>query len=138
MVEVEKQAVPEPWWTRTWPASFGLIGAFIALVLGFSYLTTDDEAGSSSTGAAAPAPEKTVSRSNITPWPFSVDTVVLRCRTHSAVTAQVPGGREYALNGSAEAMGYPDPTAIWMLDSDLGHGLRVSLAGVIATGNMLC
>lgn len=136
MTEMEKSAEPvriagKVPWQRSWTLAFGAVGGFLLLM----YLVAGGD--DSSTPSPAPA-ERTVSRADVQPWPFTVDSGVLRCRTHSGVTFQPTGGTEYGLNGSAKTIGYGDPDSIWADDPALGNGLKVSMAGAIAAGQALC
>lgn len=88
-------------------------------------------------GSEPSVPERLVSRVDVTPWPFTVDAGVLRCRTHTGVTFQPAGGVEYGLNGSAQAMGYPSPEVVWAADPAVA-GLRLDLGPAIALGQALC
>lgn len=138
MVELGKPAVDAPKvkvpWHQNRALAFGVVGAVVLVILVGAAVSKED-------GGSVPqqAPARTVSRADVTPWPFTAESGTLRCRTHSGVTFQPAGGSEYALNGSAEVIGYPRlAESAWALDPQLGNGLRVSVAGAIAAGSALC
>lgn len=75
------------------------------------------------------------------PWPFSVPTVTLACRSPTGrgsgmVTVTTPDGREYAVNGTARRS-YPEVDAIWRTDPEI-PGARINIGPVIERGLMLC
>ncbi|PJN24048.1 DUF2511 domain-containing protein [Kitasatospora sp. CB02891] len=127
----EKQ-MPVP---RVYVIAFGAVGA--AVLLGWVVAASRDQPEA---WTPPVAPQRMVSRADVTPWPFTVDSGTLRCWTHSGVTFQPSGSTtEYGLNGSARTMGYSGPEAIWAVDPALpGSGLRLDLGGAIAIGNALC
>ncbi|MFE2110370.1 DUF2511 domain-containing protein [Kitasatospora sp. NPDC059463] len=77
-----------------------------------------------------------MSRASLTPWPFTVESGLLRCRTGQQVTFETDGV-EYGVNGLAQGK-YPKPLAIWADDLNLGHGLKVDISAVIEAGRALC
>ncbi|MFB7663985.1 DUF2511 domain-containing protein [Kitasatospora sp. NPDC056138] len=81
--------------------------------------------------------ERTLTRSDVSPWPFTVPSGTLRCHT-SAVTFEA-NGVEYALNGSATES-YPTPEPIWATDPapGSGSGPRISLKPTVEVGLALC
>ncbi|MER5352763.1 DUF2511 domain-containing protein [Kitasatospora sp. NPDC002551] len=94
-------------------------------------------------GAAVPPPaaagsahSRTVSRASLTPWPFTVESGLLRCRPGQQVTFEA-GGVEYGVNGLAQGK-YPKVLPIWADDPSLGHGLKVDISTVIEAGRALC
>ncbi|MFJ4794148.1 DUF2511 domain-containing protein [Kitasatospora purpeofusca] len=79
---------------------------------------------------------RTVSRGTLTPWPFTVESGLLRCRPGQQVTFET-GGVEYGVNGLAQGK-YPKPQPIWADDTNLGYGLKVDISTVIEAGRALC
>ncbi|MFB7474574.1 DUF2511 domain-containing protein [Kitasatospora sp. NPDC056184] len=86
--------------------------------------------------AAGSAHSRTVSRTSLTPWPFTVESGLLRCRPGQQVTFEA-GGVEYGVNGLAQSK-YPKPLPIWADDPNLGYGLKVDISAVIEAGRALC
>ncbi|MFJ6616663.1 hypothetical protein ACIQOW_03640 [Kitasatospora sp. NPDC091335] len=74
--------------------------------------------------------------SGLTPWPFTVESGVLRCRPGQQVTFEA-GSREYGVNGLAQAR-YPKPFPVWADDLALGNGLKVDISAVLNVGLALC
>ncbi|MFD8695620.1 DUF2511 domain-containing protein [Kitasatospora sp. MBT66] len=99
---------------------------------------------SATAGAAVPPPaaaagsahSRTVSRGTLTPWPFTVESGLLRCRPGQQVTFET-GDVEYGVNGLAQSK-YPKPQPIWADDPNLGYGLKVDISTVIEAGRALC
>ncbi|MER6361555.1 DUF2511 domain-containing protein [Kitasatospora sp. NPDC001527] len=86
--------------------------------------------------AAGSTHSRTVSRTSLTPWPFTVESGLLRCRPGQQVTFEA-GGVEYGVNGLAQSK-YPKPLPIWADDPNLGYGLKVDISAVIEAGRALC
>jgi len=126
MSEHEVVRPRQPAWTKGWKVPLGVLAALVLIPLGCSVLGGDDDGP---TG-------RHVTRSDVTPWPFTVSAGTLRCHPGELVTFEA-GGVEYGLNGSATAH-YPRPTAIWADDPALGGGLKVSISGAIEAGRALC
>lgn len=78
-----------------------------------------------------------VTASRFTEWPFTVTAGVLRC-TAGSVTFEPAGGPEYAVNGTAQASGYPEIRPIWADDEELGYGLKIDISEVLNKGLTLC
>ncbi|MGK4583470.1 DUF2511 domain-containing protein [Kitasatospora sp. HPMI-4] len=89
-----------------------------------------------SLGDGSSTHSRTISRSDLSPWPFVVSSGTLRCHAPGAVTFEA-GGVEYALNGSAHES-YAEPDPIWAADPALGSGLKMSLKPAITAGLALC
>ncbi|MFD0405003.1 DUF2511 domain-containing protein [Kitasatospora sp. NPDC127116] len=85
---------------------------------------------------AGGAHERLVTRTLISPWPFTVESGTLRCRSGQAVTFEA-GGREYGVNGTAQAR-YPKLLPIWADDPVLGNGLKVDISSMLNAGLALC
>lgn len=71
------------------------------------------------------------------PWPFTVSQGILGCTQPpfpGAVTFNVEG-TVYAVNGTAEDLGYKDIDPIW---KKAPEGLRVDISGMIDKGLTLC
>lgn len=117
-----------------------VVGGFIFLMWAFS--DDNDNGGAQRELPTARAVSKPVSSAEVSPWPFTVDSGVLRCRPASRAVTFQPGGKgdEYALNGAAKTVGYPSVETYWALDpqAPAGSGLRVSLSEAVAVGAALC
>ncbi|MDK1476060.1 DUF2511 domain-containing protein [Streptomyces sp. 549] len=91
-------------------------------------------------GTAPPAADVTpkatskISKGDVTPWPFTVDTGTLAC-DQGKITFEA-GGTEYGLTGSAQSS-YAKPDPIWVDDPDV-PGVKTSLGSLIAAGMKLC
>lgn len=74
------------------------------------------------------------------PWPFSVDTGLLKC-DGDAVTFGTDDGTVYAVNGTAlgiqEERGWADAEAIW-LDNTTIAGTKINIGEIIDLGLSLC
>lgn len=117
--------------------TLGALGGFVFLMWLFSL---GDEPKDKAAGPVVP--HRSVSKAEVSPWPFTVGSGVLRCRPASGAVTFQPDGMtlEYALNGSARAAGYPGPESFWAEDpqAPAGSKLRVSLSEIIAAGNAVC
>ncbi|WP_280684893.1 DUF2511 domain-containing protein [Kitasatospora sp. MAA19] len=133
-VEFQKPGADRPPWHRDWRLAAGVVGGGVLLIAAWSAAF----GGGSTKGVDLSPGERAVSRADVVPWPFSAESGMLRCRTRSGVTFQPSGGVEYALNGSAQTMGYPKVDPIWRLDPGLGNGLKVDISAAITAGQALC
>ena len=72
-------------------------------------------------------------------WPLTRPKAVLRCRSPGALTATVDG-REYALNGNAMAMEYPEIRPVWRDNPDTGASAtpKVNLWPLMEAARELC
>lgn len=115
---------------RDYAVAFGLVGLIVAMSWGCSVLGGAD----GERGQAVRSSE--VSAEQVAPWPFTVASGTLRCRRGALVTFEA-GGVEYALNGSAEAAGYPSVLPVWGMDPQVA-GLRQNIRPALEAGQALC
>ncbi|WP_405014648.1 DUF2511 domain-containing protein [Kitasatospora sp. NBC_01539] len=77
-----------------------------------------------------------VSASTVSPWPFTVASGTLHCRSGGALTFEA-GGTEYGLNGPAQDAGYPAPLPVWA-DAQGGGGLHMDMLPALDAAQALC
>lgn len=90
--------------------------------------------------AAQPPREELVTQQELgDAWPLTVDGGHLRCIRAGAVVFRAPDGSDYAVNGMAKSMGYPDIGPIWAdHPKALFAGHKVSIGPLIQRGLALC
>ncbi|MFD9123585.1 hypothetical protein [Kitasatospora sp. NPDC059571] len=103
-----------------------VIGAVVAVLLlvgGWVFLSGDEHS-------------RKVSGSSVSPWPFTVDSGTLRCRSGSLLTFE-SGGTEYGLDAPAQGAGYAAPMPVWA-GAPGGGGLHMDLRPAIDAARALC
>ncbi|GAA5021562.1 DUF2511 domain-containing protein [Kitasatospora paranensis] len=103
-----------------------VIGAAVVVVLGAGGWFFLSEDGHS----------RSVSASSVSPWPFTVGSGTLRCRSGSLLTF-ASGGTEYGLDATAQDAGYAAPLPVWAAAPG-GGGLHMDLRPAIDAARALC
>ncbi|MGW4802959.1 hypothetical protein [Kitasatospora sp. NPDC004272] len=119
-----------------------VFGAAIVAVIVMWVVSANSDDGPPAELPTARGVERSVTSADVSPWPFTVDSGVLRCQPASGAVTFQPGGKgdRYALNGAAKTIGYPGVETYWALDpqAPAGSGLRVGLTAAIDAGAALC
>ncbi|MEU1293046.1 DUF2511 domain-containing protein [Streptomyces sp. NPDC005840] len=118
----------------------GKVAAFVVIVVAAICLSQCMGGGDGSGGTSHRAVDRhsvEAEAGDFEEWPFTVERGMLRCREGEQVTFTPEGGREYAVNGTAKAAGYPAMTPVWAEDPQVA-ALRADVTEVLVLGFALC